>query len=96
MSLTNPLSGAPRIRGEPLKLGIDVGLTSVAKYISRRRGGPSQGWRTLLSNHAGGVVSMELFVVPKLFFRLLYDLLVLQHRRRRIMLLGVTTSQTAE
>ena len=64
MSLANPLWGAPRIHGELLKLGIDVGQTSVAKYMARRRGGPSQGWRTFLSNHADGVSSMAPFVVP--------------------------------
>jgi hypothetical protein len=37
MSLANPLWGAPRIHGELLKLGIDVGQTSVAKYMTRRR-----------------------------------------------------------
>jgi hypothetical protein len=31
MSIANPLWGAPRIHGELLKLGIDVGQTSVAK-----------------------------------------------------------------
>ena len=31
----NPLWGAPRIHGALLKLGIDVGQTSVAKYIAR-------------------------------------------------------------
>jgi hypothetical protein len=31
MSLANPLWGAPRIHGELLKLGINVGQTSVAK-----------------------------------------------------------------
>ena len=45
MSMANPLWGAPRIHGELLKLGIDVGQTSVAKYMTRRRRGPSQGWR---------------------------------------------------
>jgi hypothetical protein len=40
MSPANPLFGAPRIHGELLKLGIDVGQTSVEKYIARRRGGP--------------------------------------------------------
>ena len=43
MSLANPLWGAPRIHGELLKLGIDVGQTSVAKYMARRRGPPSPG-----------------------------------------------------
>ncbi len=37
MSLANPLWGAPRIHGELLKLGIDVGQTSVAKYKARQR-----------------------------------------------------------
>jgi len=42
MSIANPLWGAPRIHGELLKLGIDIGQTSVAKYMVRRRGPPSQ------------------------------------------------------
>jgi hypothetical protein len=42
MSVANPLWGARRIQGELLKLGIEVGQTSVAKYMVRRREGPSQ------------------------------------------------------
>jgi hypothetical protein len=37
ISLANPLWGAPRIHGELLKLGIDVGQTTVAKYMARGR-----------------------------------------------------------
>ena len=33
--------GRAPYRGELLKLGIDVGRTSVAKYMARTRGGPS-------------------------------------------------------
>ena len=76
MSLANPLWGAPRIHGELLKLGINVGQTSVAKYMARKRGPPSQGWRTFLRNHADGIASMDLFVVPTLSFQLLYGLLI--------------------
>jgi hypothetical protein len=64
MSIANPLWGAPRIHGELLKLGIDVGQTTVAKYMARRRRPPSQGWKTFLRNHADGIASMDLFVVP--------------------------------
>jgi hypothetical protein len=96
MSLANPLWGAPRIHGELLKLGIDVGQTCVAKYMARRRRPPSQGWRTFLLNHADGIASIDLFVVPTISFKLLYGLLILRHDRRRILLLGVTTSPTAE
>ena len=96
MSRANPLWGAPRIHGELLKLGIDVGQTTVAKYMAKRRRPPSQGWKTFLRNHADGIVSMDLFVVPTISFRLLYGLLILQHGRRQILWLGVTAHPTAE
>jgi hypothetical protein len=70
---------SPRIHGELLKLGIDVGQTAVAKYMARGRRPPSQGWKTFLHNHADGIASMDLFVVPTISFRLLYGLLILQH-----------------
>jgi hypothetical protein len=35
MSLANPLWGGPRIHGELLKLGIDIGQTSAAKHMAR-------------------------------------------------------------
>jgi hypothetical protein len=92
MSLANPLWGAPRIHGELLKLGIDVGQSSVAKYMVRRRSPPSQGWKTFLRNHANGIAAMDLFVV----FRLLYGLLIMGHGRRQILWLGVTAHPTAE
>jgi hypothetical protein len=48
MSRENPLWGAPRIHGELLKLGIDIGETSVSEYLVRRRRPPSQIWRTFV------------------------------------------------
>ena len=96
MSVANPLWGAPRIHGELLKLGIDVGQTTVAKYMAKRRRPPSQGWRTFLRNHADGIASIDLFVVPTISFRLLYGLLILQHGRRQILWLGATAHPTAE
>jgi len=58
MSVENPLWGAPRIHGELLKLGFDVAQSSVAKYMVKRRGPPSQGWRTFLRNHAPNIAAM--------------------------------------
>ena len=46
MSTENLLWGAPRIHGELLKLGFSVAQSSVAKYMVKRRGPPSQEWRT--------------------------------------------------
>jgi len=85
MSVANPLWGAPRIHGELLKLGVDVGQTTVAKYMAKRRRPPSQGWNTFLRNHADAVASIDLFVVPTISFRLLYGFLVLWHSRREIL-----------
>ena len=50
MSKENPGWGAPRIHGELLKLGINIGETSVSKYLVRNRKPPSQTWRTFLDN----------------------------------------------
>ena len=57
---------------------------------------PSQGWRTFLRNHADGIASMDLFVVPTLSFRLLFGLLIMLHGRRQMLWLGVTAHPTAE
>jgi hypothetical protein len=46
MSHANPLWGAPHIHGELLKLGFEVAQSTVARYMCRRSGSPSQGWRT--------------------------------------------------
>jgi hypothetical protein len=51
MCRENPGWGAPRIHGELLKLGIDIGESSVSKYMVRCRKPPSQTWRTFLDNH---------------------------------------------
>jgi hypothetical protein len=48
MSVANPLWGAPRIHGELLKLGIDIGQTTVAKYMAKGRRPSSQGWKTAI------------------------------------------------
>jgi transposase InsO family protein len=96
MSIANPLWGAPRIHGELLKLGIDIGQTCVAKYMVKRREPPSQGWRTFIRNHADGIAAMDMFVVPTISFRLLYGLLIMGHGRRHILWFGVTAHPTAE
>jgi transposase InsO family protein len=96
MSRENPLWGAPRIHGELLKLGIDIGETSVAKYMPRRRKPPSQTWQTFLENHVKTMVSIDFFTVPTIRFQVLYVFLVLAHDRRRVVHFNVTAHPTAE
>jgi hypothetical protein len=69
MSKENPLWGAPRIHGELLKLGFEIAESTVSKYMIRRRGPPSQTWRTFLRNHAEAIAAIDLCVVPTLTFR---------------------------
>jgi len=96
MSRENPLWGAPRIHGELLKLGMDIGETSVGKYIVRTRNPPSQNWRTFLENHLKTMVSVDFLTVPTIRFQVLYVFLVLAHDRRRIVHFNVTAHPTAE
>ena len=92
----DPFRGAPRIHGELLKLGFEVAQSSVAKYMVKRRGPPSQGWRTFLRNHAQDIAAMDLFVVPTIGFDLLYAYIIVRLDRRELVWISVTTHPTAE
>jgi transposase InsO family protein len=96
MSMENPLWGAPRIHGELLKLGFEVAQSSVAKYMVKRLGPPSQGWRTFLRNHAPDIAAMDLFVVPTIGFDLLYAFVIVSLGRRELVWINVTANPTAE
>jgi transposase InsO family protein len=96
MCRENPSWGAPRIHGELLKLGINVGESSVSKYMVRSRKPPSQTWRTFLEIHAKQLVSIDFFTVPTIRFQVLYVFLVLAHDRRRILHFNVTAHPIAE
>jgi transposase InsO family protein len=96
MSIENPLWGAPRIHGELLKLGFEVSQSSVAKYMSKRRGSPSQGWRAFLRNHAPEIAAMDLFIAPTISFQLLYALVIVRLDRRDLVWINVTTNPTPE
>jgi transposase InsO family protein len=96
MSMDNPLWGAPRIHGELLKLGFEVAQSSVAKYMVKRRGPPSQGWRTFLRNHAPEIAAMDFFVVPTIGFDLLYAFVIVRIDRRDLVWVNVTKNPTAE
>jgi transposase InsO family protein len=86
-SRENPLWGAPRIHGELLKLGIDIGETSVSKYLVRRHNPPSQTWRTFLDNHLKPMVSVDFFTVPTIASKSCMLFLVLAHDRRAFCIL---------
>ena len=96
MSVDNPLWGAPRIHGELLKLGFEVAQSSIAKYMVKRHGPPSPGWRTFLRNHTPDIAAMDLFVAPTIGFNLLYGFILVRLARRRLVWVAVTPNPTAE
>ena len=53
----NKLWGAERIRGELLKLGIELSKRTIQKYMQKERNeqGSSQTWATFLKNQANGI-----------------------------------------
>jgi hypothetical protein len=71
--------GGPRIHGELLKLGIDIGETTVVKYMVHPRRPPSQTWKTFLKNHMHDLASTDFFVVPTATFRLLFVFLEVEN-----------------
>ena len=84
MAAANPLWGAPRIHGELLKLGIHISERTVSRLLPRKRRPPSQTWKAFLDNHLKQLVCIDLFTVPTATFRVLFVLVVLAHRRRRV------------
>jgi hypothetical protein len=89
-------SSAPRIHGELLKLGFEVAQSTVAKYMDRRRGLPSQVWKSFLRNHAPHITAIDMFAVPTIGFKLLYGLVIIQLQRRHLVWINVTANPTAE
>ena len=96
ISLENPLWGAPRVHGELLMLGIEVSQGTVSRYMIRRRGPPSQNWRTFLRNQASELTCIDLFTVPTVTFGILYVLVVLRLERRRMIHFNVTEHATSQ
>jgi transposase InsO family protein len=58
--------------------------------------GQQQRWGTFLENHRDVIAAMDFFVVPTVTFGLLYVWFVIDHGRRRIIHVNVTTNPTAE
>ncbi len=96
ISRDNPLWGAPRSHGELLIRGIDIAQSTVARYMSRRRGPPSPGWRAFLLSHAAHIAAIDLFVLPTVGFKLLCGLVILRLERRQLVWTNVTANPTAE
>ena len=73
-----------------------IAQSSVAKYMVKRCGPPSPGWRTFLRSHAPDIAAIDLFVAPTIGFDLLYVLVIVRLERRKLVWMNVTPHPTAE
>ena len=94
----NPTWGAPRIHGEPIKLGFEISECTVSRYLAQivRPRESGKGWLTFLKNHREAIAAMDFFTVPTVTFRVLYCFCVIGHGRRRILHFNATEPPTAQ
>jgi transposase InsO family protein len=94
----NHLWGAERIRGELLKLGIEVSKRTIQKYMPKERESrsSSQTWATFLKNQAGDIWACDFTVVYDWLFRQWYIFVVMELKRHRIVQARVTQYPTDE
>ncbi len=92
MAKENQLWGAERIRGELLKLGIEVSKGTIQRYMPRDRKehSSSHNWATFLKNQASDIWACDFTVVTDWLFRQWYIFVVMELKTRRIVHTGVT------
>jgi hypothetical protein len=93
----NPRMGYGKIEGELLKLGYDVGKTTI-KEILRRHGippAPERGrssWRAFLNHYRHQMLACDFFTVETVLLRTLYVLFFIELGSRRIHVVGCTSN----
>jgi transposase InsO family protein len=98
----NPLWSPERIHDQLVQLGL-TGVpapNTIAKYLPTIRKTPDaakqQSWRTFLANHRRQIWAMDFFMMPTLYFKVLYVLVIISHDRRVIKHIAVTAHPSAE
>lgn len=94
----NPLMSAEKIHEMLLSMGIidPPAPNTISKYVPTIRKPPSekqlQSWKTFLRNHSKEIWAMDYFVVPTLWFKILYVLIIINHESRKIEHFAVTSN----
>jgi putative transposase len=97
MAKENPTWGYQRIRGELLRLGVQVSATAIRTTLRRHRLDPAPrraatSWQAFLRRQAAGIVACDFFTVDTIWLRRLYVLFFIEHQTRRVHLAGVTAN----
>jgi putative transposase len=97
MAKENPTWGYQRIRGELLRLGVQVSATAIRTTLRRHRLDPAPrraatSWQAFLRRQAAGIVACDFFTVDTIWLRQLYVLFFIEHKTRRVHLAGVTAN----
>ncbi|MHB8629091.1 MAG: hypothetical protein ACYDBJ_22265 [Aggregatilineales bacterium] len=101
MAVENRRWGTKRIRGELLKLGIQVNKGTIRRYmLQARRRLPAQPrgqtWATFLANHAQEIWACDFVQTYDLFFRTIFVFFIIEHSSRRVVHFGITRSPSDE
>ncbi len=98
MAKENTLWGAERIRGELLKLGIEVCKRTIQKCMpkGKKPSASGQTWATFIKNQVSGIWACDFTVVTDWLFRQWYVFIIMELKTRKIIHTRVTKYPTDE